>query len=46
MRLFEVLKQVGPTAYKLDLSLNAALKTIHLVFYVNLLRDFVYNGLK
>ena len=29
MGIFKVLKQVGPIAYKLDLSHSAALKTIH-----------------
>ena len=46
MGLFKVLKQVGPTSYKLDLSHSAALKIIHLVFYVSLLKDFEDNGLR
>ena len=29
---FKALKQVGPTAYKLDLAYSSALKTIHPVF--------------
>ena len=40
---FEVLKRVGPTAYKLDLSHSSALKTIHPVLHVSLLRDFEDN---
>ena len=43
---FEVLKRVGPTAYKLDLSHSSALKTIHPVFHISLLRDFEDNGLR
>ena len=43
---FEVLKRVGLTAYKLDLSHSSALKVIHPVFYVNLLRDLKDNGLR
>ena len=43
---FEVLKRVGATAYKLDLSHSSALKTIHPVFHISLLRDFEDNGLK
>ena len=43
---FEVLKQVGPTAYKLDISYSTALKMIHPVFHVSLLRDFDDNGLR
>ena len=42
---FEVLKRVGPTAYKLDLSQSSVLKIIHPVFYVTLLRDYEDNGL-
>ena len=43
---FEVLKQVGPLAYKLDLSHSYALKIIHPVFHVSLLRDFEDNELR
>ena len=43
---FEVLKRVGPTAYKLNLSHTSALKTIHSDFHVSLLRDFEDNGLR
>ena len=43
---FEVLKRVGATAYKLDLSHSSALKIIHPAFHINLLRDFEDNGLK
>ena len=43
---FEVLKRVGPTAYKLDRSHNSALKTIHPVLYISILRDFEDNGLR
>ena len=43
---FEVLKQVGPTAYELDLSHSSALKTVHPVFHVSLLRGFEDNGLR
>ena len=43
---FEVLKRVGPAAYKLDLTHSSALKTIHPVFHISLLRDFVENGLR
>ena len=43
---FEVLKRVGPTAYKLDLSNSSALKTIHPVFHISLLKDSEDNGLK
>ena len=43
---FEVLKRVGPIAYKLDLSHSSALKMIHLVFHISLLRDFEDNGLR
>ena len=43
---FEVLKRVVPIAYKLDLSHSSALKTIHPVFYISLLKDFEDNGLR
>ena len=43
---FEVLKLVGPTAYKLDLSHRSALKLIHPVFHISLFRDFEDNGLR
>ena len=36
---------MGPTAYKLDLSHSPALRHIHPVFHVNLLREFIDNGL-
>ena len=42
---FEVLKLGEPSVYKLDLSLSAALKIIHPIFHVSLLRDFKDNGL-
>ena len=41
----KVLKQVGPTAYKLNLY-SSALKTIHPVLHISLFRDFEYNGLR
>ena len=44
IRLFEVLKRVGPTAYKLDLSHSATLKIIQPIFNVILFRDFFNNG--
>ena len=43
---FKVLKRVGPAAYKLDLSHSSALKMIHPVFYVSLLRYYEDNGLR
>ena len=43
---FEVLRRVGPTAYRLDLSYSSALKMIYPVFHVSLLRDFEDNGLR
>ena len=43
---FKVLKRVGPTAYRLDLSYSAALKMIHSAFHVSLLRDFEDNILR
>ena len=43
---FEVLKQVGPTNYNLDLSYSSALKMIHPVFHKSLLRDIEDNGLR
>ena len=42
---FKVLKLVGPTDYKLDLSHNDGLRTIHKAFHVSLLRDFEDNRL-
>ena len=42
---FEVLKRMGLTAYKLDLSHSFALKMIHPLFNVSLLRDFDDIGL-
>ena len=41
---FTVLKRIGPTAYRLDLSASA-LKNVHNFFHVSLLREFVDNGL-
>ena len=43
---FEVLKRVGSTIYKLDLPQSSALKMIHPVFHVSLLREFEDNGLR
>ena len=43
---FEVLKRVGPTDYKLNLSHGTILKMIHPVFHVNLLEDFEDYGLR
>ena len=44
---FEVLKASGTiAAYKLDLSHSSALKMIHPVFQISLLRDFEDNGLR
>ena len=43
---FEVLKQAGLTAYKLDLSHSSALKMIHLVSHISLPRDFEDTGLR
>ena len=42
---FRVVKRVGPAAYELDLSHSAALRLVHPVFHVNLLRDYADNGL-
>ena len=46
MEPFEVLKRVGPTSYKLDLSHSSALKIIHPVLHISLLRGFENNGLR
>ena len=46
MGAFEVLKLVIPTAFELDLSCSAALKTIDPVFHISLVRDFKDNGLR
>ena len=43
---FEVLKRVGPIAYKLDLSHSFTLKMIHPVFHDSLLRGYEDNGLR
>ena len=43
---FKVLKQVGPAAYKLELSYSAALKTIHKVSHISLVRAIENNELK
>ena len=43
---FDMLKQVGPTAYHLDLSHITTLKIIHVVFHVSLLKDSKNNGLR
>ena len=41
---FTITKRIGPTAYRLDLG-NSALKDIHNVFHVSLLKPFIDNGL-
>ena len=46
MGTFEVLKRVGPCAYKLDLSYSSTLKMMYPVFYISLLRDSEHNGLR
>ena len=46
MGAFKVLKQMGPTAYKLDLSNSATLRIIHPVFYVSLPGNYEGNGLR
>ena len=43
---FKVLKQVGPTAYKLDLFYSSTLKMIHPGLHFSPLRDFEDNGLR
>ena len=41
---FTILSRVGPTAYRLDLS-RSALRDVHNVFHVSLLKPFEDNGL-
>ena len=41
---FVMTQRIGETAYKLDLSLHAALCGVHNVFHVLLLRDWHDNG--
>ena len=45
MGLLEVLKQMGPTAYKLDPSYSVVLNMMHPVFHINLFKDFEDNEL-
>ena len=45
MELLIVLKRVGSTAYKLDISHRAALIYTYSAFYVNLMQVFFDNGL-
>ena len=42
--LFVILERIGETAYRLDLSSRAALRRIHNVFHVSLLREYKSNG--
>ena len=42
---FVITEHIGETAYRLDLSLHAALRGVHNVFYVSLLCDWHNNGL-
>ena len=37
-------QRIGETAHRLDLSLHAALRGVHSVFHVSLLRDWQDNG--
>ena len=46
IKLFKVFKPVKPTFFMLYIPNSAAFKTIHPVFYICLLRDFVNNGLR
>ena len=41
---FVITKHIGETAYRLDLSSHAALRGVHNVFHVSLLRDWHNNG--
>ena len=41
---FIVIERIGNTAYRLDLSRSAALKSVHDVFHVLLLRSWLGNG--
>ena len=41
---FVVLERIGNTAYRLDLSSRAALRGVHNVFHVSLLRNWLSNG--
>ena len=41
---FIITKHIGETAYRLDLSLHAALHGVHNVFHVSLLRNWHNNG--
>ena len=44
MGLFIVTERIGNTAYHLDLSCSAALRGVHDVFHVSLLRGWLTNG--
>ena len=43
---FVVQQRIGEVAYKLDLSSRAALRNVHPVFHVSLLRQWRSNGLR
>ena len=43
---FVITAKVGPTAYRLDLSSSQALRGIHDVFHVSLLRSWSSNGMR
>ena len=41
---FVISERIGETAYRLDLSSHTALRGVHNVFHVSLLRDWQNNG--
>ena len=41
---FVVTERIGATAYRLDLSSHAALRGVHNIFHISLLRNWHNNG--